>query len=229
MKQKILAVAILATSIAANEASAQFVDLSTGKTISVVKHSGNGMMLNPETQRPVNIYVNPTTNDTFYGRTCEVINGKVARQSTGYSYTGDRDYVYKEGEFRLRSEADSAGYKKVFKRDGDVFVKHGDYKRKEEIDGDVKEKKGDAKAKLEEDGSQKIKDGAFRAKKDKAGNVRVKDDSAKVKLNTDGSVKIKNKREDYKAKIDDDGKIKEKDGAVKAKVKGDKVKVKGTE
>ncbi|MCW3107771.1 MAG: hypothetical protein JWQ09_2277 [Segetibacter sp.] len=227
MKQKFLLLTIVVIVIGLGKVKAQFIDLSTGKTVTLVKHNGNGMMYNTQTQRPVHIYVNTATNDTFYGRTGEIINGKVMRNSTGrYTYEGDGEYVYKEGEYRMKSEVDSAGYKKVFQRDGDVKVKYGNYKRKAEIDGDVKVKDGDAKTKLEEDGTRKVKDGAFRSKKDKAGNVRVKDDSSKVKINTDGSIKVKDKREDYKGKADGNGKVKEKEGNTKSKVKGDKTKVK---
>jgi hypothetical protein len=227
MKQKILLLTMMVTAIAVGKVKAQFVDISTGKTVNLVKHNANGMMFNPETQRPVHIYINPSTNDTFYGRTGEIINGKVVRSANGQlNYAGDNEYVFKEGEYRLRSEADSAGYKKVFQGDGDVKVKYGNFKRKNEIDGDVKVKDGDAKAKAEADGSRKVKNGAFRSKKDKAGNVRVKDDSSKVKINTDGSVKVKDKRADYKGKIDENGKMKEKEANVKSKVKDDKIKVK---
>lgn len=226
MKQKLLFLTIVLVVVTAN-VRAQFVDLSTGKTVTLVKHNGNGMMFNTETQRPVHIYVNPSTNDTFYGRTGELINGKVMRNSAGaFSYEGDEGYVFRDGEFRLKSEADSAGYKKVFQRDGDVKVKYDDYKRKNEIDGDVKVKKGDAKVKVETDGTRKMKDGAYRSKRDKEGNVRIKDDSSKVKFNTDGSVKIKDKREDYKGKVDEDGTIKEKERDVKTKIKDGKRKVK---
>lgn len=227
MKQKFLLLTIVLIAIGESNANAQFVDLSTGKRVTIVKHNGNGMMYNTETQRPVYMYVNPATNDTFYGRTGENINGKVMRNPGGkYTYQGDAGYVFKDSEFRLKSEADSAGYKKVFQRDGDVKVKYGNYKRKNEIDGDVKVKNGDTKIKLEADGTRKMKDGEFRSKKDKAGNLRVKDDSSKVKINADGSVKIKDKREDYKGKIDENGKMKEKEGNVKTKVKDDKTKVK---
>jgi PKD repeat protein len=61
MKHMFKVVMVAAISFAASKINAQFVDLSTGKTVTLVKHNGNGMMLNPETQRPVHIYVNTAT------------------------------------------------------------------------------------------------------------------------------------------------------------------------
>lgn len=208
--------------------NAQYVDLTTGKTFTPVKHEGTGMMMNPETQRPVHIYINTETNDTLYGRTGEVINGKVVRTPEGrYSFSGDGDYIFRDGEYRMRTEADSAGYKKKMQSDGDVKVKYDGYKRKVEKDGDVKIKDGDAKVKVEEDGTMKVKEDEFRGKIDKEGNIRVKDDNTKVKYRTDGKQKIKDKRADYKGKVDgDDHDMKEKQGNKKYKMKHDKIKVK---
>lgn len=229
MKRNLSLFSIAVMAFFATKLNAQYVDLSTGKTVTLVKHNGNGMMYSTETQRPVNIYINPSTSDTFYGRTGEVINGKVVRKANGYSYAGDNAYIYKDGEFQVKTEADSAGYKKVFQKDGDVKVKYNNYKRKEEVDGDVKVKEGGAKTKIEQDGTTKVKDGDFKSKQDKAGNVRIKDDSAKVKINTDGSVKVKDKADDYKGKIKTDGKLKEKEAGTKTKMKVDTTKVKEIE
>jgi hypothetical protein len=230
MKKKLLNVlAISMLSLASATSFGQFVDLTTGKKAVLVKHQGNGMMYNTETQRPVNIYVDPSTNDTFYGRTGANINGQVTRANGRYSYNGDT-YVYKSGEFTPRTEADNEGYRKVFQGDGDVKVKYGDYKRKEKIDGDVKVKDGEAKMKSEPDGSLKVKDSGYKKKIDDAGNILEKDDSTKIKLNADGSVKVKDKTVDYKGKIDENGDVKEKDGKTKRKLKReDKLKIKNEE
>lgn len=194
-------------------AQAQYVDLSTGKTVTLVKHAGNGMMYNTENSRPVHIYVNPATSDTFYGRTGENINGKVSHSATeGYYYQGDGDYIYRDGEYRLRTEADTPGYKRKTKSDGSQKVKYEDYKRKTNASGEeVKVKDGDAKLKTKEDGSVKLKDGSYKGKMDSNGNMKEKADSAKLKVDANGSMKLKDKRDNSKLKVDENGKTKEKD------------------
>ena len=107
-----------------------YVDLETGKTISVEKDSKTGYMVNAETKTPVGIYVNTETHDTIYGRTGKVINNHVIR-------TPDGKFTYEE--------------------DGDYKVKDDDYKKKVEEDGDIKIKEGDSKVKIEEDGEKKVK------------------------------------------------------------------------
>lgn len=115
-----------------------FVDLETGKTITVVKDSTTGYMINAETRQPVGIYVNTKTNDTIYGRTGKVINNLVVKSADGkYTYSDDT-------EIKVKVDTDGDG--------GD-----GDYKKKVEKDGDVKIKDGDTKIKIEADGEKKIK------------------------------------------------------------------------
>jgi len=211
----------LALLTAGNLSAQQYIDLSTGKTVTLVKHNGTGMMYNTQTQRPVYIYVDPATSDTFYGRTREIINGKVVTKNGKYFYTGDDAYIYADGDFRLKTESDSLGYKRKGQADGDVKVKYGDYKRKMEGDGDVKVKKDSSKMKMNRDGTFKVKDSTYRKKIDDKGNYREKDDSTKLKIKTDGSLKVKDKRNDYKGKMDTDGDIKEKAGDEKMKGKKD--------
>ncbi len=208
-----------------NTSKAQYIDLSTGKTITVVKHQGNGMMYNPENQRAVYLYVDAATKDTIYGRTGAVINGKVRRMSDGkFAYYGDEGFVYDEGEFRTRRESD--GYRKVFQGDGDVKLKGDNYKKKTELDGDVKTKDNGSKVKTKENGELKVKDGDFRAKIDEDANEKIKDSNTKVKMNSDGTMKLKDKEEDYKKKLTDSGKMKEKKGDRKRKVKNNTEKIK---
>jgi hypothetical protein len=109
-----------------------YVDLETGKTISVEKDSTTGYMVNAETKNPVGIYVNTETHDTIDGRTGKVINNLVTMRS--------------DGKFTYQEETD-----------GDYKVKGEDYKKKVEEDGDVKIKHGDDKIKIEEDGEKKVK------------------------------------------------------------------------
>jgi hypothetical protein len=218
-------VVLFLCAITAGTLQAQYIDLSTGKTVTLVKHNGTGMMYNTQTQRPVYIYIDPATNDTFYGRTREKINGKVILQNGKYFYTGDEMYIY-DGDYRLKTEADSIGYKRKAGNDGDIKVKYGDYKRKIEGDGDIKVKEDETKIKMNTDGTLKVKDSTYSKKIDDKGNFREKDDSAKVKLKTDGSMKVKDKRDNFKGKIDENGDVKVKDDNQKRKTKRDKQKTK---
>ena len=123
-----------------------FVDLETGKTISVEKDSTSGYMVDVETKKPVGIYVNTRTNDTIYGKTGKVINNFVVKHPDGkFTYSGD-DVKVTDGDSKLKAEGD-----------GDYKVKEGDYKKKVEADGDIKIKDGNTKIKIDEDGSKKVK------------------------------------------------------------------------
>ena len=228
MKKLIMALTII--SIFSLESRAQqYVDLISGKRVVLVKNYGNGYMYNVETQRPLYLYINPTTRDTFYGRTGEVVNGKITRTRDGrYLYSNDA-YVYKDGDYVLRTSADndkSPYYKRKVKDDGTVKEKDLEYKKKVEADGDVKVKDNGAKTKIENDGVQKVKDGDYRKKIDAQGNEKEKDNTGKVKQDADGSLKVKDKEADYKGKVEDDGTVKEKSDDGKLKVKKDKAKAK---
>ena len=121
-----------------------FVDLETGKTITVVKDSATGYMINAETKQPVGIYVNTKTNDTIYGRTGKVINNLVVKTPDGkFTYMDDSEIRVESGDTKIKVEGDGSG--------------DGDYKKKVEKDGDVKIKDGDTKIKIESDGDKKIK------------------------------------------------------------------------
>ena len=228
MKKTLMLVCIIAGLAFTTNLKAQYIDLGTGKTITVIRHSGNGMMFNTQTSRPVYLYINPTTRDTFYGRTGENVNGKLMRNQTGnYVYEADT-YVYKNGDYQLRTAGDSYD-KKVFKRDGDVVYKSEDAKMKKEIDGDFKQKNMEAKTKIETDGVIKDKDGSYKLKVDAEGNLLEKDSTFKAKTKVDGSVKLKDKETEYKGKVGTDGDMKEKTPAEKRKMKRDKAKTKTKE
>lgn len=47
-----------------------YVDVNTGKTLTLKKGSKTGYMVNVETKKPVYIYANPFSGDTFYGTFC---------------------------------------------------------------------------------------------------------------------------------------------------------------
>ena len=226
MKNKILTLAIAAFTVFAGTAKAQFIDLSTGKQVTVIKHNANGMMFNTATQKPVYIYINPATNDTFYGRTGANINGRVARTPQGKFIFDDGDYIFDNGEYRMKRESDSSGYKVKWQNDGDKKVKTDDYKRKTDKNGDLKLKQDSSKIKVYSDGRLKVKEGEYRKKIDGEGNYREGDGSVKVKSNVDGSTKIKDKKNNYKAKVNEEQELKEKQNGTKRKVKKNKVKVK---
>ncbi len=124
-----------------------YVDLETGKTITVEKDQATGYMVNAETKEPVGIYVNTANHDTIYGKTGKVINNFVVKHPDGkFTYRADGDIKVTDGDSKMKAEAD-----------GDYKVKEGDYKKKVEKDGDIKIKDGDTKIKIEEDGDKKVK------------------------------------------------------------------------
>ncbi len=141
-----------------NNPDAEYIDLTSGKTIRVEKDNETGFMVNAETKKPVYLYVNQSARDTFYGRTGKKINNHVIHADDDYRYDDD-DYVYKNGDYKVKEDDEDikikdGDYKKKTD-DGDVKIKDGDYKKKTD-DGDVKIKNGDTKIKIE-DGKRKVK------------------------------------------------------------------------
>ena len=103
--------------IACNSASGRYLDLNTGKHISIEKDPKTGYMVDADTKKPVDIYVDTETKDTIYGRNGEVINGKVVKTDDG---------VYK---YEVISERkDNAGEIKI--KDGDTKIKIEDGEKK---------------------------------------------------------------------------------------------------
>lgn len=145
-----------------NEPNAEYIDLNTGKTIEVEKDKETGYMVNAETGKPVYLYVNPASKDTFYGRTGKKVNNHVIiTDNNTYRYDDDDKYVYEDGDYKMKTD------------DGDIKVKDGDYKMKTD-DGDVKIKDGDYKKKTD-DGDVKIK----------RGNLKIKTDDGETKVKRD--------------------------------------------
>lgn len=149
----------MATWMSCNDAegTVRAIDLETGQEITVVKDTATGNMINEETRKPVELFVNRTTKDTIYGITGEVVNNKLQT-------TEDGKYVYKDGDYKMKIEKDNDykmkygdDYKEKYD-DGEYKVKHGDYKKEVERDGDVTIKKGDRKMKIDgETGEVKVK------------------------------------------------------------------------
>ena|SRR5687767_13907628 len=124
-----------------------YVDLETGKTITVEKDPTTGYMVNAETKEPVGIYVNTATHDTIYGKTGKVINNFVVRHPNGkFTYRENGEVQVTDGDSKMKAEAD-----------GDYKIKEGDYKKKVDEDGDIKIKDGDSKIKIDGDGDKKVK------------------------------------------------------------------------
>lgn len=126
----------------------RFIDLESGKTITVEKDSTTGFMVNGETKEPVGIYVNTATNDTFYGRTGKVINNSVVKSSDG-------KYTYRDGDVEVREGGNRVKVK--VEGNGGIDVTDDDYKKKVDADGDIKIKDDDTKIKIDKDGSKKVK------------------------------------------------------------------------
>lgn len=143
----IVSVTILMSMLVSCVDKDHYIDLNTGKTITVEKDSATGYMINAETKEPVTLYVNTNTHDTIYGKTGKVVNKAVIKSNDGtYTYQADGDVKV----------SDNNGNSINVEGDGDYKVKDGDYKKKVEKDGDVKIKDGDTKIKIE-DGEKKVK------------------------------------------------------------------------
>ena len=103
-------------------------------------------MVDKETGKPVSMYVDTKNDDTIYGRTGKVINGKIRRNK---AEDGKYIYVYTDDEDNDR---------KVKNEDGESKIKSGDYKKEVEKDGDITIKDGDTKIKIDgKTGEKKVK------------------------------------------------------------------------
>jgi hypothetical protein len=103
--------------MACNSAAGRYIDLNTGKHISIEKDPQTGYIVDSETKKPVDIYVDTETKDTIYGRNGKVINGKVVKTEEG---------VY---EYHVITEPkDNAGEIKI--KDGDTKIKIKDGEKK---------------------------------------------------------------------------------------------------
>ncbi len=109
----------------------RYIDLSNGDSIKVEKDS-TGRWVNADTREPVYMYVDTKKHDTIYGKTGEVINGHVVRESDN-TYRYDMD-VKNNQNYQARS----GDYKKKVD-DGDLKIKTDDQKIK--ADGKTGERK----------------------------------------------------------------------------------------
>src|SRR5215212_6367924 len=86
IKNFLLTSFLIAGVISCSDDNARYVDINTGKSITVVKDSSTGHMLNAETKEPLVVYYDSQTKDTIYGLTGQVINHKVMRTPEGKYY-----------------------------------------------------------------------------------------------------------------------------------------------
>ncbi|MEO6328376.1 MAG: hypothetical protein ABIO55_05570 [Ginsengibacter sp.] len=132
--------------ISCSDNNTRYIDLNTGKSVSVIKDSSTGYMLNAETKEPLVVYYDSETKDTLYGHTGEIINHKVMRHHDGKYYYEIPGPVDVKPAALTQDEIDRE------------LLKNGDYKKKVGKDGDVKIKTDDIKIKVDgETGEKKVK------------------------------------------------------------------------
>jgi len=116
--------------------SSRYVDPDSGRTLTLVKDSSTGLMVDEETKKPLYIYVDTEKKDTILGASGKVINGKVVKEDGKYKYT----------EYSVETV------------NGPYKIKDGDYKEKVDKDGDIKIKDGDKTIKVDgKTGEMKVK------------------------------------------------------------------------
>src|ERR1700704_3617250 len=105
--------------MACTSASARYIDLNTGKHINIEKDPQTGYMVDAETKKPVDIYVDTETKDTIYGRNGKVINGMVVKTEAGvYEYHVITEPKDNTGEIKIKD-----GDTKIKIKDGEKKVK----------------------------------------------------------------------------------------------------------
>ncbi len=136
--KSLLVTGLIATLLwSCSDSSGRYVDLTTGKSIELVKDDNTGLMVHKDSKEPVYIYVDTKSKDTIYGKTGKVINGHVVvDRENKYVFDDDIKVVepvstndtYKSGDYKVEVE-----------KDGDIKIKDGDKKIK--IDGETGERK----------------------------------------------------------------------------------------
>jgi hypothetical protein len=150
-----------------------YVDLTSGKEVELIKDEKSGLMINAATDRPVILYVDTRSSDTFYNPASKIVNGKLQMVEQGV-------YVYNDGE-------------KEIKIDGEEYkMKDGDSKTK--IEGDeYKYENGDVTIKRE-GGEYKIERKGYTKKVDEDGDIKIETKDTKTKIDGEtGEIKVKKK------------------------------------
>lgn len=153
MKAKILFVWVMTIAVlySCKDGQTRYLDLNTNDYVQLKKDSSSGLMVNAETGKPVDVFVDTETNDTIYGRTGKVVNGQVYQSEDGqWVVKVDGD------EYKAKSESENGAKVKL---EGDEFKsKNGNYTIKREGDGDVKIENGKTQVKIDgETGERKVK------------------------------------------------------------------------
>jgi len=155
MKKSAILVLVSGLTLAAcqNNPEARYLDLNTGEYMAMKKDSVSGQMVNAQTGKPVDVYVDTQTHDTIWGPSGEVVNGRVV--NTGTSTKTHWEVRNQSGSTSTSVESSPD---KVKIEDGEVKVKDGDYTKKVDKDGDVKIETGNKTIKIDgETGERKVK------------------------------------------------------------------------
>jgi hypothetical protein len=150
MKFVLLNLAVVLSVISCNT-NERYLDLNTNNYLDLKKDSTSGYMVDSKTGEPVDIFVDTKTQDTIYGMTGEIVNGRV------YKTEGGKWIVKQDGdEYKAKSESENSA---KIKREGDEYkAKNGNYTVKTEGDGDVKIENGKTQTKIDgKTGERKVK------------------------------------------------------------------------
>ncbi|MCW3074790.1 MAG: hypothetical protein JWP69_1859 [Flaviaesturariibacter sp.] len=154
-----------------DQKGARYVDPNTGTGLNLVNGDSTGLLVDAATGEPVEMYVDQQINDTIYGATGDVINGRISRGDNGrYVYQYDEDNNAAKRDFNSGSASGyvpgsepnevkrkSPGYKYKGGK-GEYRIKRPGYKKEVEKDGDVTIKTRGKKIKIDgETGERKVK------------------------------------------------------------------------
>lgn len=147
---------------ACNTNESRYLNLKTGEPVVLKEDEKTGLLVDAETEQPIELYVDTKTNDTVWGRSGKVINGRIKKDTRS---NGAINYVYLDDETAVKKERENDGdlkYKdgntKIKSENGEYKIKRGDYKKEVEKDGDIIIKDGNKKIKIDgETGERKVK------------------------------------------------------------------------
>jgi hypothetical protein len=133
------------TSTVALSETDSYIDLKTGKTIRIRRDPSTNQYTTAE-MTPLDIYVNTTSRDTFWGPSATRVNGALMRGDDGM-YTVDELRIERNGDgYKAKSED---GDFKIKENENELKIKDGDMKIKSN-ENEYKYKDGDTKIKSNE-------------------------------------------------------------------------------